>query len=138
MTTQEYLIKTQNEKAEMARIDDLQANATETEKKANLFRRGCLIATIIGTICHMYGFLFNPIMPIIGLTMYLIVGVFGFKVINLDDKAEKLQKVIKQRRKSLSRGNVETLLQLPVPNPNIEYQDSVTTYDKKIVKLNKR
>lgn len=138
MTTEQYLMKAQNERAEIARIDALQTSANYASKKADFLRKICLTATIVGTFLHMFGFAFSPLLPFIGLAMYLIVAITGFTIINLDDKAEKLQKIVKEKRKDLSYGKVETLLQLPAPKQNIEYQNSVTTYDKKIAKLNKR
>ena len=138
MTTEQYLTETQNKRIEMARIDALQANVDYTSKKADFLRKICLAATIVGTFLHMFGFAFSPVLPFIGLSIYLIVAITGFKVIGLDDKAEKLQKIVKQKRKDLSYGKVETLLQLPTPKENITYQDSITTYDKSTKKINKR
>lgn len=138
MRTSEILNEYEKSSNELERIKLLENNSADFSEKAEFIRKNCIKGTIAGTIFHMFGFLFHPVLPFIGLSMYLIVIVGAFKMFSLEDKAEKLQTLIKEKRDNLRKGNVETLLCLPSPRQDIQYQESITTYDKKISKLNKR
>ena len=138
MSTEEFLIKTQKERVAMERIKRLEEDYDRSSKKVEFLRSNIIKSLVVGTLFHMFGFLCHPVLPFIGLGIYLMCIVVGWKFLDLEEKVEQLKLTIKEKRKDLSRGKVETLLELPSPQPNIQYQDSVTTYDKKIVRSNRR
>lgn len=138
MKTEELLLKAHEQRKKLEQIEALENDYAQTNEKVTYLRNNSIKIIICASILHLFGGFIHPIIPLIGLLSMVPCIVLGWKVISLDDKLEKLEIKLKEQKSNLSKCNTAHLLALPAPKSNIQYQDSITTYDKKIVRANKR
>lgn len=141
MKEENLLKKIYNTNIEIERQKQLENDITVLENKTDKRRYSLLGIAIAGILIHFIGCYANFAIAVAGAVISLIAAGFSFTLINPEENIRIMQQELKKRKENFNRlanTDVEPLLQLPASKENIQYQDSITTYDKKIAKFNKR